>query len=511
MRLCIRLQKEAVRLLLYQPGISCREVARTIGTSTGPVIKLQNRLNASGLDWNALKELDDDQWQAALKTKNRSIAQRKEHPDWKGVDEQMHLPDATLAVIWNEWREGHPNGIGYSAFTELYREWSSHQSIAMRRTHVPGDVLFTDFAGRTVEIKSRSGGPSSFAQVFVAVLGYSNKIFIHAVPTQRIDDWIACHVACFEFFGGCPKWVVMDNLKSAVLKNTRDGILMNASYQELLQHYDIAARPTRPRKPKDKAKAEVSVQIAQRLALFAIRNLTFFSVDELNVELRRRMDAINERPFRRLPGCRNSAFEEERTSLKPLPQEPYRFATWRYDVLVAKDYHVLHEDCQYSVPYQHRNQRVSLRTSQNLVEIFHRSKRLTVHERLKGAGLVSTHDEHRPVSHQRVLEGEPKALMDWAATAGPMTLQMITHHLTERSDGPNGLKAANNIRQLARLHGEARIEQICGYALPLRITALRDLKSILSSGIDQRPKSPTSNVVAMADVRGSSYFRKDAS
>lgn len=508
MRLAIFLQREIARLHQYDQHQSNRQIAGAIGVAANTVRAVRERLRACTVPWEQLSQLGDDDWISTLGTHDNSIARRKEAPDWIWVHQEMERPDATLEQLWREWRETCPDGIGYTQFTSGYREYCDSRHIVMRRVHVPGEKLFVDYAGRTIEIRDTNGGPSVFAQIFIAVLGHSNFTFAHATATQTTEDWISSHVRCFETIGGAPKWVVSDNLKAAVWRREKDRVIINPAYRECLKHYDTAALPTGVRKPKHKAKAEVGVQIVQRL-LFRFRDRVFFSLDELNAELRTICDKLNDHPFKAMPGCRLERFEAaEKAKLKPLPDRPYELSDWRYGVRVGDDYHVPHDGCYYSVACSLIGEKVDLRFTGTVVEAFHRGRRVALHSLLKTVGEVSTLPDHRPVAHQRVLDGEPKALMAWAESVGPNAAAMIRFHLLERSDATNGVAAARRMRDLARLHGDPRFEEVCAYALPLNITALRSVASVLKSGADKRSSTtkPVSVRPSHANVRGAEYF-----
>lgn len=286
-------------------------------------------------------------------------------------------------------------------------------------------------------------------------------------------------------------------------------MVINPAYRECLRHYDTAALPTGARKPKHKAKAEVGVQIAQRWILFALRDRDFFSLDELNTALKQLTAKMNAHPFKKMPGTRLERFEKtEQAALKALPAMPFELCDWRYGVRVGDDYHVEHERCFYSVPSELRGERVDLRFTASMLEVMHRGRRVALHPQANAEGEIQTAPEHRPVAHVRVLEGEPKALSLWAASVGPNTTAMIRHHLGNRSDAVNGLKAARRMRDMARLHGDARFEEACAYALPLNITALRSVESILKQSPDKRPGKATSIASRPAhdNVRGAAYF-----
>ncbi len=509
MRLPVHLQREIVRLHYYDTSQSNRAIARALGLAPNTVRAMRHLLEKNDRPWAELEAADDDIWCQWLGTNDHSIAKRKEAPDWEWVHSEMQRPDATLEQLWREWRAVCPSGIGYSQFTDGYRRWVKTLNVVMRRTHRAGEKLFVDFAGRVVEIKDRSGGPSTYAYVFVAVLGYSNFTYLQAVPTQTTADWVRCHVDCFNALGGAPEWIVPDNLKAAVLRRSKEEVVINPAYRECLRHYNTAALPTRVRKPKDKAKAEVGVQIAQRWVLFALRDFVFFSIDDVNRELRRLTAELNAHPFKNMPGSRQQRFDEtERSKLKPLPANQFEICDWRYGVRVGDDYHVEHKGNYYSVPCEMRGQRVDIKFTASTLEVMFKNRRVAMHTLASSEGELVTCPEHRPVAHVRVLEGEPKAIRLWAESAGPKTEAMIRHHIEERSDVTNGLKAARRMRELARLYGEARFEEACDYALSLNITALRSMESILKQSPDkrQKPSAKTDPRPIHDNVRGADYF-----
>lgn len=505
-------QREIARLHFYDPQLSDRAIARTIGISARPVTTMRRALSQATLTWPELSLLDDDQWNGTLGTHNRSIAQRKTAPDWNWVHEQMQLPDATQEQVWREWKEANPEGIKYTQFTTSYRAWRRTLNVVMRRVHKPGDKLFVDFAGRTIDIRDAAGGHPRKAQIFVAVLGYSNFTYIEAVDSQTTENWVKCHANCFAAMGGVPNWVVSDNLKAAVLRRERDQIILNPMYRDCLRHYDSAPVPTGVRKPKHKAKAEVGVQIVQRWVLFALRERVFFSLDELNAELRRRAEQLNGHAFKRLPGCRRDRYlEGDLPALKSLPATAYEPSDWRYAMRVGDDYHIEHASCHYSVPCRYAGMRVDYRYTSTTIEVFYQGQRVALHALLASPGGVSTLPEHRPVAHQRVLDGEPKALLAWSETVGPNTRSLFEYHLRDRSDVANGMKTARRIKDLAEIHGNDRLEEVSTYAVPLHLTSLRAISSILTSRADKREREMAKGKSQPAGtLRGSEYFREEA-
>ena len=224
----------------------------------------------------------------------------------------------TLSLLWQEYKETHPEGLQYSRFCEQYRAWAGKLDLVMRQEHRAGEKLFVDYAGQTVPVVDRETGGERQAQIFVAVLGASSYTFAEATWTQTLPDWTASHVRAFEFYGGCPEMVVPDNLRSGVSRAHRYEPDLNPTYHDLARHYGVAGLPARVRRPRDKAKAE-------RWILAALRHGTFFSLVELNAAIAELLERLNTRRFRKLPGSRRSQFDQlDRPALRPLPVKPLR-------------------------------------------------------------------------------------------------------------------------------------------------------------------------------------------
>ena len=258
--------------------------------------------------------------------------------------------------------------------------------------------MFVDWAGQTVPIYNPDGSVSA-AQLFVAVLGFSNKTFAQAFANQQLASWIAAHCHAYAFFHGVAKATVPDNPKTAVTKACRYEPTLHRTYQDMGAHYQTAIIPARPRKPRDKPKVETGVQIAERHILAALRDQRFFSVAELNQAIAPLIVKLNDKPFQKLEGTRNSWFEaHEKAKLLPLPATPFELATWSF-AKVNIDYHVMVENHGYSVPYTLIHEQVDVRLTDKTVELFKAGKRVAAHVRSYRSGLFTTLDEHRPKSH----------------------------------------------------------------------------------------------------------------
>ena len=244
----------------FEEGRSGRFMARHCGMARRSVAQTLERFAASGLNWTQARELDDEGLEAALYPPQRKVLRRD--VDWAQVEEDLGDRGVTLLLLWEEWREMHPGGMSYPTWCRRFRKARSRQDVTMRQNRVPGERLFVDYAGMTVPLMI--GGTVRTAQVFVAAMGVSGRLYVEATLTQKVEDWCASHVRCFEDMGSVPQVVVCDNIKAAVIKPSHSEPVLNETYADLLEHYDTDALPARKQRPRDKALVENGVLYAAR-------------------------------------------------------------------------------------------------------------------------------------------------------------------------------------------------------------------------------------------------------
>jgi transposase len=209
-RVSMRQIREVLRLR-FASELPQRAIAKSLGLSQGAVSGYLSRARAAGVSWPLPAELDDVQLEALLFPPLPAIAaDQRALPDWAWVHRELRRPNVTLALLWEEYRAGTPDGFGYSWFCDLYRGWAGRLKPTMRQTHIAGEKLFVDFAGRTGEVVDGLTGEIIPVQIFVAVLGASNFTYAEAVWSQKLPDWIAAHVRAFAYFGGVARQTVYD-------------------------------------------------------------------------------------------------------------------------------------------------------------------------------------------------------------------------------------------------------------------------------------------------------------
>ena len=508
-RLTMRKIREVLRLK-WECGLTNRAIARSCSISHSTVGEYVRRAKEAGLNWPLPADLDEDRlFELLFPQPSRPSSRIIPCPDWSWVHTELRKKSVTLRLLWVEYRDDHPDGYGYSQFCALYRQWAKRLNPSMRLTHKAGEKVFVDYAGQTVPIVDPDTGEVHQAQIFIGVLGASNYTYVEAQWSQELPNWINGHVRMFSFFGGVPEIVVPDNLKAGVKNPCRYEPDLNPTYQDLAEHYGVAVIPARSGKPKDKAKAEVGVQVAERWILARLRNRTFFSLADLNQAIRELLGPLNERPMKHLERSRRELFELlDRPALRPLPEQPYVFATWK-KARVNIDYHVEFEKHYYSVPYTLIHEQVDIRATQSTVEILFKNERVASHLRVKSPGRHTTLAEHMPTAHQKYLEWTPERLARWAQSIGPHTAQLIQALLDSRKHPQQAYRSCLGLLRLAKRYGEDRLEAACRRALPAGIISYKGVKNILDAKLDQVESEEPSIVVpdSHENVRGQSYYR----
>ncbi len=506
-KLSMRKVREVLRL--KHLGLSGRQIARSVKIAPSTVVDYLLRAKLAGIAWPLPDGLDDGAIEKVLFVQNGDQKPSRPLPDWTLIHTELRRKHVTLALLWQEYKAQHPDGYHYSQFCNLYRRWTGTLEIWMRQEHRGGEKLFVDFSGDGIPWIDPLTGEEREAQLFVATLGASNYTYAEATQSQDLKDWITAHVHAYEFIAGVPRLTVPDQTRTAIGKPCRYDPELNPTYRELARHYQTCILPARPRKPRDKAKVEAAVLIAQRWIIAALRHRTFFSITEINQAIRNLLEKLNSRPLRKLRRSRRDLFlEVDQPNLLPLPEKPFEFAQWKIALRVNLDYHVEFEKNYYSVPYQLVHQEVDLRASASTVEVFHRHKRVASHLRSSGQHRHVTLTSHMPRSHQAHAEWTPSRIVNWAKETGPSTAQLVEKIMAERPHPEQGYRASLGILRLSKDHTPQRLEKACARALACRSHSYRSVESILKNRLEDQPLPPR-NIVALPsheNLRGSNYY-----
>ena len=373
--------------LRFITNISYRQIGRALNMPSSTVSDYCQRFEINEYLIDEFLKLDEETCYKILfpekrleKKTNRPI------PDVEYIAKEISKKGVTFILLWQEYKEQHPDGYGYTQFKEYYQRYKKKLNPTMRQTYIAGEKLFIDYSGLTFPIVNQVIGEITKAQIVVSVLGVSGYTFAEATASQKQEDFIKSHVKAFEFYEGVPKILVPDNLKSAVIRNNKKGIVVNENYAQLARFYNCAIEPARPRKPQDKAKAEQGVQGIQRWILAKLRHRTFFSVDELNQAITPLLDQYNDKVMKKLNKSRSTLFtEREKSYLQPLPANRYVYKEFKI-ATVNLNYHIELNKVYYSVPFNYLKEKVTVRYSTSFIEIYHNSDLITTHSRSYNIG-----------------------------------------------------------------------------------------------------------------------------
>jgi transposase len=514
-------QLKALARLKFALGRSYSEIAGSLGIARSSVQEALKRFAVAGLSWPLDERWDDAALYAKLYPNVVSTACLAE-PDWAAVVQSLKAKGMTRRLLWREYVDQHQErALGYAQFCAKLQAFAQGREVSLRMRHQPGEAMFVDYAGMTMQIQDRMTGKQSAAQIFVAALGYSHAIYFDARMSQAVPNWLASMSASMQYFGGVPAAVVPDNLKSAVISPSRYEPVIQADFAEWASHYGTAILPARVRSPDDKAKVENAVRIVEQQVLASLRTRTFFSLAELNEALAAARDQLNVRPFQKRSGNRWEALLEERAALKPLPEKAFEYGSWRRSK-VHIDYHVSVDKCFYSVPYQFVRQSVDVRVSQSMVTVFSNGKLIASHVKLAKPGQFHTLAEHMPQKHRDYVDRTAAGLQRRAKAIGEATLSVILAQQGQKHHPETTYRSCLGILRLAQDYSPAQLEAACAQGLTLRLTSWRGIQGLIKANVNPitskasaEKTTPEPSAAAAVpswhdNVRGRAYYSSSA-
>lgn len=507
----MRQLREVLRLRLHAQ-LSLRQIKNSLHLSLGVIQKVTSKAKQLELSWEKVEVLDDKELFSLLfpKAETTSTPTDKQLPEWTELRFELGKKGVTKYLLWEEYAQQYPaRSYSYPQFCLLYRTWLGKQKRSMRQVHKAGEKLFVDYAGQTMPIINPQTGEIKTAQIFVAVLGASNYTYAEATWSQRLQDWLGSHVNSFEYLGGLPEIVVPDNLKSGVTKACRYDPDINLAYQQLASHYQIAIIPARPRKPKDKAKAEVGVQIIERWILARLRHHQFFTLAELNIQIKALLEVVNHKPFKKLKGTRAQWFESlDKPALRPLPRHRYEYTDIKA-VKVNIDYHIQYDQHLYSVPHHLVGEKIELHAKQQQINLYYQSRVIATHVRQYIQGMT-TLPSHMPLAHEKHHRWTPERLMNWAQDIGDEVLLWVSSLMKQKQHPEQAYRACLGLLNLERKYPATRINNACGIANQQHLYRLVHIREILKNNQDKLPKEAPEQLSLLPqeheNVRGPDSF-----
>lgn len=499
-------------LRLDSLGLNKTQIADALGCSRTTVITVLRRAEEIGLLYPLPENLSDKELSSKLYSPSPNKSMYK-MPDYEYVHKELQKSGVTLKLLWLEYCEKcRENGeLPYQStqFNKYYSEYAIKTNATMHLNHKPGEIMQVDWAGETATVYDTTTGEAITTYLFVSSLPYSGYAYVEAFFSMKQECWIAAHTNAFRYFGGVTRILQCDNLKTGVIKHGRTEVALNKTYNEMAEHYGTAILPCRIKAPKDKAMVEGTVGVITNSILGTLRNRKFLSLQEFNAAIWERLEKHNNEPFQKKDGSRATAFEEEKLFLLPLPPRPFELSEWKI-ATVAPNYHISVDKQNYSVPYEYIKQKVDVRITKSVIEIFYRGNRIASHPRLHGRlNQYSTTEAHMPPNHQQYIQWNGERFIKWASKIGCNTKIVVSAILSGYKIEQQGYKSCMGILKLADKYTPGRLENACKKALTFTMRpSLKNIQAILSSGQDKEQpeieeKSTTSQY---GFTRGAEYY-----
>ena len=511
-RISMRKIKEVLRLH-YEAGLSQANNAKVNRISRCAVQQYIMRFTAAGLNWPLSADVSDIILEHKLFPGKKGKSHRPAL-DYECLLKEIRRPDATLSVLWEEYKQQHPDGYQYSYFCNLFNAYRGTLNYSMRQEHKAGEKTFLDFGDSPIGIIDRKTGEETRTKIFVSVWGASNLMYAESSFDEKLATWISLNIHALEYYGCCSRAMVPDNLKSAVSKASRYEPDINPTYAEFAEHYGTVIFPARPYRPKDKSRAENGVKLAKRWILFRLRNQTFYSLSELNIAIRVLLDDFNRRVMKKMKKSRRELFELwDKPHALPLPEKRYEFAEWK-KAKVQFNYHVAYDNHHYSVPYTLIHKTVEIKATRMLVEVYHRGNRICSHARSYKEYGYTTVKEHMPERHVRYLDWTPERILSYAGQYDPSVKALVQEVMAQRKFPEQAYKSCMGIIRLENAYSAERLNLACRRALDYKAYSYRSVMNILEKGLDQQaslslvttsPAIPRNH----ENIRGADYYHDE--
>ena len=426
-------------------------------------------------------------------------------------DKELKRTGVTQRLLWEEYYDKHPDGFKLSQFKYWYHQWRKEVSPVMHFDHKAGDKLFIDFTGKKLTIIDRHTGEIQELEVFICILGSSQYTYVEACASQKREEFVRCTENALWFYGGVPKALVPDNLKSAVTKSSRYEPKVNETFADFAEHYQTAILPTRSYKPRDKAIVENAVRIIYTRVFAPLRNDIFHSIKDINKAIQGLLEKHNAMSFRGREYSRYSLFKEvELQELRPLPLKRYEIKSYAKGTVHKNSHIYLGKDKHYySVPYKHIGKQVKIIYSDSFIEVYHKYERLAAHTRQRQKYGYTTVAEHMPSHHRFVSEWSSEKFIAWAERIGENCKRYIMGILEKKQHPEQSYKSCLGILHLTKKVGDQRLENACKRALDYDAYSYSMIERILKNGWDSIEEEPYENtdVPDHENIRGGNYYK----
>lgn len=508
----ISMSKVRQIIKLYSQGIGKKRIAIRLAVSKNTVKEYIVTFIKLRIHWDELSKLTDFELNKLFHPPTETLLNQRVqqlYDFFPLMERNMRRRGMTVAIQYREFKANHPDSYAETSFYGYYRKWKQKVNPSMHIEHKAGDKMYVDYAGATLPYVDEDTGEIKQAQVFVAILGWSQYAYVEAMRNQTIEEFIEACENALHYFKGVPLAIVPDNLKSAVSKASKYEASVNENFKAFADHYGVAILPTRSRKPKDKALVEGMVKLSYQRIYTNIPEKQIMPLSELNQMIKTHLVGHNNTVLTGREYCRTDQLVIELTSLQPLPEKRYEMRKIK-QVTVMKNCHVLlHEDHHYySVPYELISKKLTMQYSRSEVQLFLQYELVATHKRIRSPGNYSTEPSHMPPQHRYVTEWSPTFFIEQAKLVDPVVEHYIMQVLAKKQHPEQAYKACMGILSFTKRVGSARLIKACKRAHEIGYYNYKIIDDILKNNLDKYEDDPEPVLMPSHDnIRGGDYYQ----
>jgi transposase len=498
----------------HQDGLSNREIGKLLGISRNTVNSYMKLFDACDYEFDELLKMNHNElkelFTAHTTIKNDRFEQLTLYFD--KVNKGRNHPGFTFQFHYNEYKQEVANPYSYTQFMEHYKRKYAKIKGSMKLEHEAGKEVYIDYAGKKLHIVNKETGELIPVEVFVALLPNSQYTYVEASVSQKREDMIESMGNALSYFGGVPKAIVSDNLKSAVTRASKYEPDINRTFKDFARHYNCVINPTRSYSPQDKALVENAVQLAYQRIYYPMREMVFFSIEDLNSEIKKLLEAYNNLLFQRKQASRKELFQSvERSYLKPLPTTKYEIKDYKRAKVQKIGYVYFSPDkSYYSVPYRYIGKRTLIHYTKSTVEVYCYHERIAFHKRNPSMGIYNTYKDHLSSTHKAYTDWSPEYFKKMASKHGNDVITIIDKIMTNCDYPETAYKRAMGIIQLHRTYGSERLNNACKRALYVGTNSYKHISNMLKNNIDKEPllmeQLTMTHIPKHDNIRGASNY-----
>ena len=504
-------------ITLHLDGYSNRKIGTALGISRNTVNTYMGLFKGSDHTFKELLSFDNARLEALFTSRTTIDNDRYDGlmRYFEGMNKARDHPGFTFLYHYNEYAQRAREPYGYTQFMEHYRRKYAKVKGSMKLEHEAGKEMFIDYAGKKLNIVDRETGELVPVEVFTAILPNSQYTYLEACRSQKREDLIGCCQNALHFYGGVPKAIVSDNLKSAVSRASRYEADINRSFKDFARHYNCVINPARGYSPQDKALVENAVHLAYQRIYYPLREMVFFSLEDLNREIRTLLERYNDLLFKRKEASRLELFQSvERGYLKPLPVTRYELKEYRRAKVQKIGYVYFSPDrSYYSVPYRYIGKETVIHYTKNMVEVHYNRQRIAIHQRNGSKGSYNTNKDHLSSTHRHYSDWSPGFFRNKAVAHGSNVAACVEQIIAGVDYPEIGYKRAMGLIQLHRSYGSRRLDNACKRTLQADAVSYRRIQNILKNNLDETSlffqdlEDDKSHIPKHQNIRGASNYR----